>query len=148
VELVKPRVENACRRAVVDNGQTLFSEFQNKVPSAMFVVMPVFALFMKLFYWRPTRYFIEHLMFQLYNHSAFFIAGSALQVGEWFVPAGQEWWLSLALLVYFFQYAYRSLRTYYGESRMLTLLKFVWLGQVYMLLIAGAMVAAALATVV
>ena len=30
--------------------------------------LPLMALFMKLLYWRPRRYYLEHLLLLLHNH--------------------------------------------------------------------------------
>ena len=45
--------------------------------SAMFVFLPLLALAMKLLYWRPKRYYVEHLLFLIHNHAFVFLALSA-----------------------------------------------------------------------
>ena len=52
-----------CSEAIVHN-----------IPRAMFVFLPLLALFMKLLYWRPKRYYVEHLLFLVHNHAFVFLA--------------------------------------------------------------------------
>ena len=113
----------------------------------MFLLVPFFALAMKLWYWRPKRYYIEHLVFQVYNHSAFFIAACLVQLASFFLP-GLADALSFALVVYFFFYCHRSLRNYYGQGRKTTILKFLSLGIVYMQLMVVGFLMVGLATVI
>ena len=40
----------------------------------MFVFLPLLALVMKLMYWRPKRYYVEHLLFLVHNHAFVFLA--------------------------------------------------------------------------
>ena len=40
----------------------------------MFVFLPLLALVMKLLYWRPRRYYVEHLLFLVHNHAFVFLA--------------------------------------------------------------------------
>lgn len=147
-EFMQPRLRHACQQAKMDNGQTLLREFRGYVPTAMFLAMPFFALCMKLWFWRPRRYFVEHLLVQLFNHSAFFIVGSVARLGGLLLPLRWNGWLDLLVFAYLFMYAYTSLRVYYGQGRRLTLFKFVSLGFVYTALMLWGFVFAGLATVI
>ena len=40
----------------------------------MFVFLPLLALVMKLLYWRPKRFYVEHLLFLVHNHAFVFLA--------------------------------------------------------------------------
>ena len=146
-EFVQPRLVNTCKSARRDNGENLLREFRGYLPTAMFLLVPFFALAMKLWYWRPKRYYIEHLVFQVYNHSAFFIAACLVQLASFFLP-GLADALSFALVVYFFFYCHRSLRNYYGQGRKTTILKFLSLGIVYMQLMVVGFLMVGLATVI
>lgn len=147
-DFFRPRIKAACEQARVDHGQVLLSRFRSYLPTAMFLAMPFFALFMKLWFWRPVRYYMEHLLFQLFNHSAFFIVGSLGQTGAMLLPARWSDWLDGGVLVYLFVYAYQSLRTYYQQGRWMTVFKFVSLGGVYLVLMAFGFVFTGLAAVI
>jgi Protein of unknown function (DUF3667) len=43
------------------------------IPKAMFVLMPLFALLLALFFRRPQRFYLEHFIFALHYHSFLFI---------------------------------------------------------------------------
>ena len=146
-EFVQPRLVKTCKSARRDNGENLLREFRSYLPTAMFLLVPFFALAMKLWYWRPKRYYIEHLVFQVFNHSAFFTAACLVQLASFFLP-GLADALSFALVVYFFFYCHRSLRNYYGQGRKTTILKFLSLGIVYMQLMVVGFLMVGLATVI
>ena len=39
----------------------------------MFLLVPMMALVMLILYWRPRRYYVEHLVFFMHNHAAIFL---------------------------------------------------------------------------
>ena len=45
----------------------------NRLPHLMFFMMPVFALFLKLFYWRSDSLYTHHLVFSIHIHTFVFI---------------------------------------------------------------------------
>ncbi len=47
---------------------------ENRVPTLLFLGVPLFALWLKLFYVRSGSYFIEHLVFSLHLHTWAFLA--------------------------------------------------------------------------
>lgn len=52
--------------------------FTSSMPKAMFVLLPLFAFFLKLLYARRERYYGEHLVFALHTHAFAFFAFTAL----------------------------------------------------------------------
>ncbi|MDX1531928.1 MAG: DUF3667 domain-containing protein [Rhodothermales bacterium] len=52
--------------------------FTSNMPKAMFVLLPLFALLLKLLYVRRKRYYGEHLVFALHTHAYAFFAFAAL----------------------------------------------------------------------
>ena len=45
----------------------------HNVPRGMFVFLPVFALLMMLMYWRPRRYYVEHLLLLVHDQTFVFL---------------------------------------------------------------------------
>lgn len=133
-ELATPRIIAACEQFQRDGGYALAQRFMNNLPTAMFFLMPLFAGFMRLFYWRPRRYFTEHLVFQVHNHSAFFIVAMLSQASAALLPPALDGGLDMPFIVYSVWYCYRSLRRYYGQGRRTTLFKFFTLGYIYLIL--------------
>jgi len=105
-------------------GQTM----RTNLPRMMFVFLPLMALVMSALYWFPRRYYVEHLVFFLHNHAALYLA-MALQMLLGAVAAVApglsvvEKVGAVALCGYAPWYVYRSMRTYFGQGRLLTLFK-------------------------
>jgi hypothetical protein len=81
-----------------------FSEnFMTNVPRVFFVLLPIFALLLKLLYVRRDYYFSEHLIFSVYYYNFFFLAGSLYMLVD-LVPFLNNftwvigWWIVLYLL--------------------------------------------------
>ena len=131
---LQPRLTRGCQQFTLDGGKRLTSDFLHNVPRALFVFLPLLALAMKLAYWRPRRYYVEHLLFFIHTHAcAFLVLGAYLLLAAalpW-LPALQL--IRVALAIYFCWYIYRALRVAYGQSRRRTLLKYAGLTLIYTL---------------
>ena len=126
-----PALKGACRSIVADNGRELVHSLLRNAGRAMFVFLPLLAAFMKLLYWRPKRWYLEHLLL-LHNHAFIYLFFALLVLVTHPLPAG--WIASLlatAAVLYSLRYLYKSMRNYYGQGRALTLLKFAVLGFAY-----------------
>ena len=145
---IRPRLVAGCTKTVIDRGDSLRDEFLKNVPRALFILLPLLALAMKLLYLRPRRYFIEHLLFFIHNHSVVFLLFALLLiVGATPGLRALENPLELALVVYLGWYPYRAMRRFYGESRVRTLGKYAALGIVYSTLMLAALVVTAFVSV-
>jgi hypothetical protein len=135
-----PRIQaaliEACKRNVADKGRTLYRTVVANIPRMMFVFLPLMALFLKALYWRPRRYYVEHLVFFLHAHAALFlVAIAAMAVRALAGWLGLGWLGGLAAFAgwaYATWYVWRALRVYYGQGRLLTGLKFFALGVAYL----------------
>jgi hypothetical protein len=131
-----PDSDNAARDNLRDNceeiadgdGRELGRNFLRNLPRAMFVFLPALALVMWLLYWRPKRYYVEHLLFLVHNHAFVFLACSILLllghvpvVGDWI---GWGWALGLPYMAW---YLYRAQRVVYGQTRGPTVAKYAFL---------------------
>ena len=131
---IQPLLLDACRKTVRDDGRALKDAFVHNIPRALFVFLPLLAAVMVLLYWRPRRFYVEHLLFFIHTHSFVFVA-LALYLG---LAAVLPWdaaapWLLFALLLYIQWYLLRAMRVVYGQSRRRTLAKFVALTLIYVL---------------
>ncbi len=135
-----PRIQaaliEACKRNVGDKGRTLYRTVVANIPRMMFVFLPLMALFLKALYWRPRRYYVEHLVFFLHAHAALFlVAIAAMAVRALASGLGLGWLGGLAAFAgwgYATWYVWRALRVYYGQGKVLTALKFFALGIAYL----------------
>jgi hypothetical protein len=104
----------------------------HNIPRAMFVFLPLLALIMKLLYWRPKRYYVEHLLFMVHNHAfVFLVLALVMLVGLIPFVGDYAWPVYWAAFFYMAWYIYRAMRNYYGQGRALTLAKYFALGWTY-----------------
>ena len=155
VHWLEQPIRAACRRNVADHGATLIHAFRANVPKMMFVFLPLVAAVMLLLYWVPRRYYVEHLVFVLHNHAALFLAMTlpvVLSAIGRLLPAAQRAarLAGIALVGYAVWYVYRAMRRYYGQGRMITVLKVGAVGIAYLaflgVTLVGTLLASALAT--
>ena len=117
-----------CVRIAPDGGRAIMLATTAAVPKMMFVFLPIMALVMLLLYWRPRRYYVEHLVFFLHTHSAVFLililtlllSRLAVLLPALRVISGLA---DFAGTLYVIWYIYKALRIYYGQGRWLTLAK-------------------------
>ena len=129
-----PRFKAACRNIAADNGRMFGENLVHNLGRAMFVFLPVMAALMKLLYWRPRRYYLEHLILLLHNHACVFLLLTIFLVAlRWLGFGNWTGVLLLALTAYVARYLYRSMKVMYGQPGWLTLLKFGVLVGAYLL---------------
>jgi len=126
-----PLVPAACRRVVQDNGRSLGEAFLHNVPRAMFLFLPLLAGAMMLMYWRPRRYYVEHLLLFVHDHAFVFLLLMLAWAGAALLPAAATW-MQVATWLYIPWYLYRSMRVVYGQGRALTMAKFLLLSFFYL----------------
>jgi hypothetical protein len=134
-----PRLYRACNRVAEDSGAALYKSVVHNIPRAMFVFLPLLALIMRLLYWRPQRYYVEHLLFLVHNHAFVFLVLTVLALLTMIpVVGGHLGLLKFAAWLYMFWYMFRAMRNVYGQRRFITLMKYFTIGLAYV--IAGATV--------
>ena len=133
---------------ILANPKLAINKFFSLAPQMMFLLLPIFALLLKLLYIRSNRYYMEHLIVALHSHTfilqmlVVYLAIDLLQqsIGwNWLatglVLAGLEtaifWWIPLYLLL--------CQKKYYQQSWGKTLLKFWLTSTVYTVLVISAM---------
>lgn len=149
------RLQAVCRRQLADEGKSMLHEFGALVPKMMFVFLPLMALVMLALYHSPPRFYVEHLVFFLHLQSDLFllmIVKMLLLALTRAVPAVAPLssLVSLLLFGYAVWYVYAALRTYYGQGRGRTLLKYTAVVIAYLvcfgLSLLGTMILSALVT--
>lgn len=114
------------------------------VPTALFVLMPVFALLLKLAYIGKRRLYLEHLVVALYSHAFLLLALLTVFVlvglENWLAPrvagAGSVLgWLEIALWWSMPIYLLIMQKRVYGQGWIVTALKYFVLGAVYLMLV-------------
>jgi hypothetical protein len=117
------------------------------LPATVFVLLPIVALLFKFWYLFARRYYIEHLIFALHNHSFLFVALLLILLSV----IGMDWaevnsaatfgrmlnWFLIAVAVWIPLYLFISLRTVYRQNWFLTFFKFGAIGICYVTLLVG-----------
>jgi hypothetical protein len=106
-----------------------------QIPRSFFLLLPLFALLLELFY-RRQGYYHEHLVFSLYYHSFLFIVFAGFFLLGWtdgLLPGLVRAAIGVGLLVWLVSYLPLALRRVYGGSWPRTLLKLTGLGVLYLM---------------
>lgn len=121
-----------------ERAKVLTAGFFSYVPYAMFCLMPLFALFLKLLYLGSGRRYGEHLLFALHTNAFAFAMFSLL-----IATSPLDWGvLTFAMLVWLVIYLPKAMRRVYGGSRPATWLRWLVLSVLHMFSIGGAILAA------
>jgi len=103
----------------------------DSLPRVFFLLLPAFALFLRLFYRRGWHY-LDHLVFALHYHAFVFLGLTALVILDrsW-MPSAVAWALAPLCVLGLLVYLPIALRRVYGGSRGKTFLKLLGLGALY-----------------
>lgn len=87
--------------------------FKDNWPTAMFLLLPVFALLLKLVYIRSKRFYVEHLVYALHLHSFAYLLFSICRLFLWGVPNLAGLMLTIAVFALLFYSLISLKRTYH-----------------------------------
>ncbi|PHR68718.1 MAG: hypothetical protein COA67_12485 [Lutibacter sp.] len=105
-------------------------EMLSKISIALFFLLPVFTLFLSLLYIRHKRNYTEHLVFVFNVQTVFFLLLILFTViGRIVGTPG----IPFFIIIFLF-YLYKSLRNFYNQGRIKTLIKFMLLNFAYFFL--------------
>lgn len=124
--------------ALYDPGSVV-RQFMDNLGVGMLVMLPVYALLLKLFYPFRKRYYVENLVFSTHLHTFIYLVFMlqmllAMPTGIAWLDSGLDLADSACTLWLFF-YSYLALRRYFGEGRVITLFKFGGLLAFYLVLL-------------
>ncbi len=103
----------------------------------MFILLPLFAIILKLVYVRKKKYYYEHLIFSFHFHAAIFLSLLISFLLNWMLDFYDSFSSIINTLTTFYiiWYIYRSLRTFYNSTRWVTAVKILSLTIVYFFLL-------------
>lgn len=132
-------------KRINEDPRLIVREIFDILPATMFVLLPVVALIFKFWYLFARRYYIEHLILALHNHSFVFVTLIVLLLLDAVETSagsrGIGWleqsafWAAIVLLVWIPIYLVGSLRTVYRQNWFLTLAKGLLIGMSYLALL-------------
>ena len=98
---------------------TLSENLHKTIPKLIFILIPVFALFMKLLYIRNKIPYFNHVIFSIHFLSFFFLIMIFNDLAGLVLP-----WMTTITTLFFFVYLFLALRKVYKQKKGKTLLKF------------------------
>lgn len=99
-----------------------------EAPKVMFLMLPVFALLLKLLYYRRSRFYIAHFIFALHVHSFTFILFTIALLS-------QLDFASILIAIILPVYTYMAMKRVYQQGHMKTFLKWAALTGIYSVLL-------------
>jgi hypothetical protein len=122
-------------RKYPDPKEKIKEEIMHNIPKMMFILLPLFALILKLVYLKCKKYYYEHLIYSFHVHAAVFLSFLILNLLQWFFHLFYDIsnLLSFVWSIYIIWYIYRSLRTFYGSKRWVAVAKILFLMFCYLL---------------
>jgi hypothetical protein len=128
--LTPDRLQVVCERVMADDGKAFIGKLLDNVPAALFILLPLMALILKILYPLSKRYYVEHLLFVIHFHAFVFLIltlqilfgrlGSIVSLPE-AVSGVTIFAVSLYIPVYF----YKAMRRVYEQGHVLSSLKFI-----------------------
>ena len=141
-ELIKSEEKG---KQIADDPGLIIGEMINVLPQIMFIMLPVFALILKFFYLFAKRFYVEHLIFALHNHSFIFVVFIlllGLEGAEAAVTGGASGWLagplawgSYLLGAWVPVYLFLAMKKVYQQGWFLTTVKYLAVGLSYLILL-------------
>jgi len=139
----------------IENPKHLVDSIIELLPYMMFIMLPIFAIALKIFYVFSKRYYTEHLVFLLHNHSFIFMVLMLEIVFNYFedkLRPIQHWsaqvtestlsFISVILTFWMFIYVFLAMKRFYRQGWGLTIFKTMSLGFVYMVMLSVGFVVA------
>ena len=145
---INDEIEGSPQKAeqINENPNLIVDKVFDILPATMFVLLPVVALIFKFWYLFAKRYYVEHLIFSLHNHSFIFVSLIVLLLAnvassfwgshEYTAAATGAGWLITIISIWIPVYLLISLRVVYQQGWLLTVGKFFAIGISYLVLLA------------
>ncbi|MFY7839571.1 MAG: DUF3667 domain-containing protein [Lacibacter sp.] len=117
----------------------IFDVFLHKLPTILFISLPLFALILSLLYIRRRQYnYVNHAIFSIYYYIFCFLTlliyfgtDKLSELSHWRIFS----WLGFILFISFYVYLYKAMRHYYLQGRAKTILKFLFLNFVFLFVV-------------
>ncbi|MEO8161389.1 MAG: DUF3667 domain-containing protein [Arenimonas sp.] len=135
-----------------DSGKPVIDALFNVLPQTLLVMMPIFALMLKLAYFFKRRLYMEHLIVALHSHSFIALAVALIMGLSWLIGvvpdgsfvAGLLNWLRGLTIAWIPLYLLLMQKRVYAQGWPMTLAKYSVLGVCYSVLLGFALLAAML----
>lgn len=143
---------------VAENPELGISQAKTLAPQLMFVLLPLFALILKVLYLFARRYYVEHLVLALHTHTFMFASfivlfglggvrgwAEAQYVAPWVGTVAA--WLTGIVWAWIPVYLFIAQKRFYGQGWILTTIKYLLTGTIYWTMMGFALVALVLLSI-
>ncbi len=113
--------------------ERMVGDFLNYIPTMMFLLLPLFALVLKLLYVRRRRFYAEHFVFLLHWHTFVYLIFSLMLVLR--AVVGLPTWLILTFITWTLLYIFIAMKRVYGQGLLMTVIKGSILGWFYVIIL-------------
>ncbi len=100
-------------------------DYTKNIPKMMFFLLPMFALLLKLLYWRRKVYFVDHAIFSIHFHCFVFLNFLLQHLIDFIYPPA--FFLNIFLWLGIFVYLFMSMKKVYHQKFGKTFIKFLML---------------------
>ncbi len=147
----RDRVQAVCEKVSADSGRAFLNQLLDNVPVALFILLPLMALVLKMLFPLSKRYYAEHVLFVLHFHAFFFLILTIQVIISRLatrlpIPESAANLTIFLISLYIPLYLYKAMRRVYQQGRLITLLKYALLVLAYILGFAFILLAAAFYT--
>lgn len=132
-------------KEIEENPNLFVDKMMDVLPAATFVLLPIVALLFKFWYLFSGKYYVEHLILALHNHSFLFIVFLFMMLSNslasWLDPLEEGtltevvFWFNIVLITWTPIYFLLSLKRVYQQSWGLTTGKYLVIGLSYLVLL-------------
>ncbi len=107
--------------------KTILGEIIDNIPILIFLLLPVFALILKLLYIRRKQLYVEHLVFAIYLHAYLFLMIALAIMGYHWIG---NWLIAIPILATFV-YIFLMFKNVYQQHWFKTIVKIFLIFQIY-----------------
>ena len=115
-----------------NSGGGILQAFFDSIPIALFILLPIFAIILKIFFWKRGS-FAHHLVFSFYFFSFLFVVLGIILVANyiWNMPI----WISSVVALSTYLYLLIAIKKFYNQGYVLSFIKTGMVTFIYMLFV-------------
>lgn len=121
------KIRTKSKKIKSDKGESFFKSLISNMSIGLFLFLPLFALSLKLFYYRKHMNYMEHLVFVFHTQTVFFL----LLIISTLIGLLSSYETLGAFTLLFLIYLYLALRKFYNQGHFKTFVKFILLNITY-----------------
>ena len=112
------------------SGKKFLNQMLSYASVSLFILLPIFTLFLKFFYIRRKFTYVEHLIFVFHTQTVFFLLLIIFVLLDFFTQNAPIWVFTILFLIYLFL----AMKKFYGQGFFKTFIKYILVNWVYMFL--------------